>query len=241
MPYPPLKNRFRLLAFLAVVAAFVGGTQTSATLEECDQICGPSADCSEACLYIPPDPYPGFETTCGEYDDGASNGWCYDPQSCGDGICDNINDNEDKFNCSDDCGDPLGTDPTCPNSSCEQGESCWTCPQDCSCDDNGNPDPDDGECTENESHSSDECLNPGDVCEDDEDCDDYHGQYGFACVNQRCTARDLPSYRPACNGPEDCASGWECTISQKLIADGCWLFLGGFSMPCPTCQPPWLD
>jgi hypothetical protein len=132
--------------FLATAAAFVTATRTGATLDECDQICGPSADCSEACLHVPPDPYPAFETTCGEYDGGAESGWCYDPQACGDGVCDNINDNEDAGNCSEDCGDPLSAAPTCGLYDCELGESCWTCPQGCGdCDDEGNPDPDDGE------------------------------------------------------------------------------------------------
>jgi hypothetical protein len=221
--------------------AFVTTTRTGATLEECDQICGPSADCSEACLHIPPDPYPGFETTCGEYDDGASNGWCYDPQACGDGLCDNINDNEDADNCSEDCGDPLSTGPTCEANGCELGESCWSCPQDCGdCGDDGNPDPDDGECTENESHSSDECLIPYDRCDNDQDCASYHGQYGFVCVDKRCTARDVPSFVSPCDGPEDCASGWRCTISEKLQGDGCYFLSGGILVPCPVCHPPWL-
>lgn len=50
-----------------------------AASDDCVDVCDEEASCDEECIYYPGGP--GQWTTCGEYDGGASNGWC-DGDTC---------------------------------------------------------------------------------------------------------------------------------------------------------------
>lgn len=220
-------KRVREVAFLIAVFAFYQGEyRLQATLEWCYDICGPSAACETECLV---DSDPALESTCGQYDGGAPT-WCDPGPYCGDGICD-LEDNEDRNNCSEDCGPPLSPEPECGQFGCEQGEDCWTCPQDCgSCEGPDPEDPDDGECPEEEDPWTDDCLYLNESCEGDGNCASIDGRT-YMCVDGRCIAEDLPEFTSAhvmCNGPEDCPAGWSC--KGFFIASTFWTF----------CLPDWL-
>jgi hypothetical protein len=227
----PLKKKLQYLLFLVAVAAFVSARSVSATPDDCDEVCGPSADCEEPCLYIPPPPFEGVEITCGEYEGGAPD-WCEDGNPCGDGVCDNVDDTEDSGNCPEDCGPVLSPGPTCGLYGCEQGESCWNCASDCgTCPEP--PEEDDGECSEGEDHSDADCLYLDESCDDDGDCH-LVGEFGYSCVNKRCVARDLPGVTTTCNSDFDCQSGFKCTKSDEYECPG--------SQPsCKVCVPTWLE
>lgn len=116
------RSLWRFAAFLAIMALWVGvydagalaapNARTSLTAvmtvsdsgrtpEQCDQICGPEVECDEPCLYIPEPPFEAFESTCGEYEGGGSQGYCLG--ECGDGYCNGYA-GEEYGECEDDCG-----------------------------------------------------------------------------------------------------------------------------------------
>jgi hypothetical protein len=104
--------RVRYVMFLVIASIFVllRSQLLAANLDWCTNSCDPFADCGTECL-VPSEP--AFQTTCGEYDGGASNDWCWEG-SCGDDTCDMIR-GERCWNCSEDCGacpDPPSAAPT---------------------------------------------------------------------------------------------------------------------------------
>ena len=126
----------RYLGFLVMLALCSATLATSGAvaIQACESVCGSSALCETECWYAPDPESEMIPTTCGEYDGGASNGWCdgdtcvalcdsnafcqwgcyYEgqPSSCGEyGLCTLI------------CGDALCSPAI--------GENPGTCPDDC--------------------------------------------------------------------------------------------------------------
>ena len=121
----------RLVLALAVLGLWQSAESVSAATDWCFNICDSESQCDTPCMV---DSDPAFEATCGEYQDGASSGWCagacedvcspnmhsgvacYEGSSysscgsfglylqCGDDFCGDI---EGPGSCSADCGDPL--------------------------------------------------------------------------------------------------------------------------------------
>lgn len=81
-------NVLKTLCVVAVVALVLlihfhsRGAALSVEYARCEQVCGVSAGCDTACVFFPGGEYEGVETTCGEFDGGADNGWCSYPE-CG--------------------------------------------------------------------------------------------------------------------------------------------------------------
>ena len=66
------------LLFLTIVCGYFGGAGYAAPMQDCASVCGSSELCETGCF---DSQSPPMETTCGEYDGGASNGWC-DGDTC---------------------------------------------------------------------------------------------------------------------------------------------------------------
>lgn len=80
--------------------------------DACSSICGPTADCGEFC-----EDY----GSCGNFDGGASGGWC--AGDCGDGYC-NSAISEDYVGCPEDCG-------YCGDGICDSVNEGSSCHSDC--------------------------------------------------------------------------------------------------------------
>ena len=199
--------------------------------------------CTTACITAPPQ-MPPMETTCGLFDGGPANDWCNgdgcanecaywsspsdvcwweDEEAdcetygnygeCDDGIC-VLGLGETCSTCEDDCG-PCFVGPACPNSVCEQGETWWSCPQDCWV-----PDPDvcgDEICgpTEEASDCPEDCTFSNDWCGDFEDCPE-----GWECINDWCVWQSNPLFKCCGGEPEGCANGDEvCNANEYCTRD----------------------
>jgi hypothetical protein len=207
-----MNEQIRWVAAVAIVYALAGVARfgspvqaASAPLPGCEETCGPTASCGEACEYPAGESW--VFTTCGEYNGGGSAycdgntcedvcgphapaAWecwedfqlssCYDQNNhavCGDDICAWYYGAESWANCSDDCGnEPPAVD--CPNSICGPGESWMNCPADCPAPSGGTcPN---GLCDEDPSTCPDDCDSP------ELSCKNWPCPTNYNCVNGQC-------------------------------------------------------
>jgi hypothetical protein len=212
----------------AVVLALRAGAVLSMTTDDCDQICGPTAECDLTCyneLLV---------TTCGEYDGGHENDWCDgdtcedqcspwvagnwacwmggelvtcqdfgDYAECDDGYCAWVDGGETCSNCETDCG-PCPPSRTCGQNGCEAGETWRTCPQDC---DEPIEDCGDGKCARDEDGDScpQDCTFSGDLGTPPLTCPE-----GYVRRNEFCVWND-PAY-VCCE--TTCGGGSMCTVDE---------------------------
>jgi hypothetical protein len=240
-----------LLTAVMLVAVFVWvdrpwHTVTAAEMNEwCYEACDSEADCDLEC-----ENDGGGPTTCGEYDGGASNGWC-DGDTCED-VCGPYSDPSwacyangqptdcygygDYVTCGDGfcstitelescgtCEDDCDVCPEieCGNSSCEFGESYRTCPQDC-------PDGDgetnwcgDGQCDSNEDLSCVDCQDPNEFCDY---LTDHYCPANYQCVANFCSHDDVTA-RQSC--VSTCPVGYTCQFGFNVMINdyGAYCFL----------------
>ena len=161
-------TRRSLFAHAAVVMALTFGVlaNTSVGLAagafiNCNEACGPEAECEESCLAVVDD-LPSFYTTCGEYGGPPWNGVGQCLGTCGDGYCNEYNE-EEYGTCGADCGE-------CGDDFCDPLHEVYgVCTYDCgSCGD--------GKCYYAfESQCSVDCgtvTNEGEECDfEEQDCD----------------------------------------------------------------------
>jgi hypothetical protein len=235
--------------FVVAVSGYVYRDDVAllAATDDCDQICGPTAECDQTCYNEL------FVTTCGEYDGGWTNDWCDgntcedicgpytggnfvcwwdgelstcedfgDAAECGDEICAWVDGGETCLNCEDDCGCPPDPTPTCGQNGCEVGESWRTCPQDC--DEPETDDCGDEVCgpTEDAESCEEDCNISQDLCGGQFECPE-----GWECIRDRCVADEevLVCCDQSCGGPLNC--DWDEYCGQKS------------QFPTAVCLPRW--
>ena len=187
----------RYAVFLGVIALsaamYDAEVLAARTPEECHQICGPTVDCEEPCLFVPEPPFEAVEITCGEFEGGGSEGYCLG--ECGDDYCNEYAD-EDIYTCEDDCG-------SCGDGYCDGNETCSNCTQDCgSCWTGGGGPECNGEDPEDSICGEDLC-NPSGSC-----CTGIHVSTEFGCA--ACDGDEV--CRPSINGMVWCITkGQDCT------------------------------
>jgi len=211
----------------------------------CYEVCNETAGCLEPCR-VPQPELPGLEINCGMYDGGPANDWC-DGNDCDDrcawwwsggsdlcyweneqttcedygvfGYCgDNACVNEQGESCStcpDDCS-VCEPGITCGNDLCEAGETWRTCPQDCE-----TPVDDlcgDGQCGEEEDGESCpvDCTFSGDWCGDWPVC-----PTGWECIDDLCVWESDPIYTTCSPNVTSCPVGQSC--QQNLSLNGLYV------------------
>jgi hypothetical protein len=107
---------------LAAASATVAKASAGEFIDNCHEGCGPEASCEEQCWASAPE-LPAFLTTCGEYGGSPWNGVGQCLGFCGDGYCNEYNEEDDE-SCYDDCGE-------CGDNICNGPEDLAMCPQDC--------------------------------------------------------------------------------------------------------------
>jgi hypothetical protein len=227
----------RMWGAAVVVGLFLwphGAVNASAAVYDwCYNSCGPEAACTTEC-----ENDGGGGTTCGEYDGGASNGWC-DGDTC-DNVCGpwshgswscyhqgqptDCYEYGDYAQCGDDlcafvwgvedcssCAADCGQCPVfvCGNSECEFGETFRTCPIDCN-------DPGtsgycgDGICSSEETTSCADCLDPDEYC----DGINHFCPVAHQCVSNWCSLDDVEA-RQTCNPNSSYGPHYDCPVDFR--------------------------
>jgi hypothetical protein len=120
-------RKFAVVLMIALCQSAIAPATVSA-IDQCEDVCTLSADCSTDCMNFPPD-MPGFQTTCGNYNGGVCGDTCdvtCTPDSPGSTAC------QGEGGSSTTCGS-YGISLTCGDGFCAvgSGESCNSCSADC--------------------------------------------------------------------------------------------------------------
>jgi hypothetical protein len=196
-------------------AAPAGHGSTAARFGNCDdeEVCGPSFSCDDPCWLIEGQ-LPPFEITCGDYDGEPWNGSGNCLGECGDGYCNEYNDEEYGLSsCWEDCG-------YCGDDECQwwEGEEYGECDECGYCGD--------GRCSIEEhpgatGYCSQDCgsgVPDGDECDDDGECGS-----GEQCSPNRYCLADEPSEEctPYPNGyclnHNDCCADEYCRMTESTV------------------------